>query len=365
MAATVAVVYSGARFPGGAEAYLLNLFCLRDRERFRFVLVSLGEWKLADDLRAAGEDVLVLPGRRIDPRTVVRLLRVVREQQVDLVASQGVVANAYARAAARLAGRPHLATVHSDLRHDYGSPARRLLFGAAERLLRSVTVRFLVPSEYLRRRLAEAGVSADRVSVVYHGVRPLASLQPRARSGRLVVGSVGRLHRTKGFDDLIRAAAELGEDVELVIHGEGEERPHLQALVKELGLEGRVRLPGFASDLEQALGEMDVYVQPSRAEGFGLGAVEAMTAGLPVVVSAAGSLPELIDDGRTGLVVRAPGPASLAALLRELLGDEGLRRAMGRRASREAHARFGLDRWIEQTMEVYQMALDAGAGGRR
>ncbi len=175
-----------------------------------------------------------------------------------------------------------------------------------------------------------------------------------------MVGSVGRLHPTKGFDVLIQAAAGLPAAVQVVIHGEGDERPSLEALVRDLGLEERVRLPGFAADLDEAFRGMDVYVQPSRAEGFGLGVVEAMTAGLPVVVSSAGSLPELVDDGRSGLIIREDGPAGLASGLRGLLEDEERRRRMGRRAAREARERFGLRRWIDETMEVYRMAADSG-----
>ena len=363
MPATVLVVYSGARFPGGAETYLESLFRLRDGERFRFVLASLGEWSLTERLRDRGEEVLVLPGRRIDPRTVSRLAALAREQGAALIASQGVVANLYARAAARLTRLPHLATVHSDVRHDYGSPLRRVALTAADRLLRSATVRFLAPSEYLRRRLVESGVAAERVSVVHHGVRPLEAMARGDRPGPLVVGSVGRLHPTKSYDVLIRAAAGLPAGAEVVIHGEGDERPHLEALVRDLGLEGRVRLPGFATDLGDAFRGMDVYVQPSRAEGFGLSVVQAMTAGLPVVVSSAGSLPELVDRGRSGLIVREGGPAALASALRGLLEDEERRRLMGRRAAAEARERFGLRRWIDETMEVYRMAADAGRAG--
>lgn len=364
MPATVIIVYSGARFPGGAETYLESLFRLCDRERFRFVLASLGEWTLTERLRAQGEEVVVLPDRRIDPRTVVRLSALARGQRAVLIASQGVIANLYARAAARLTQLPHLATVHSDVRFDYGSPLRRLVLTAADRLLRSATVRFLVPSEHLRRRLVESGVAAERVSVVYHGVRPMAVVAGGGDPRPLVVGSVGRLHPTKGFDVLIRAGALLPPDVDVVIHGEGDERARLEGLVRELGLERRVRLPGFAADLDDAFRGIDVYVQPSRAEGFGLSVVEAMTAGLPVVVSSAGSLPELVDGVGTGLIVREDGPEALASCLRRLLEDDEQRRLMGRRAAEEARERFGIRRWIEETMEVYGMAADTGWAGR-
>jgi len=118
----------------------------------------------------------------------------------------------------------------------------------------------------------------------------------------------------------------------------------------------RVRLPGYAPQVERALADMDIFVQPSRAEGFGLTVVEAMSAGMPVVVSQAGSLPELVADGKSGVVVRGDRPADLARELESLLADRGRRERLGAEAARQAQRRFTLERWLDETTTVYEQS---------
>ncbi len=376
---TALVVYSGARFPGGAEAYLESLFLGYDRSRLRLLLVSMGEWDLTARLREMGEPVVVLEASRVAPRAPAAIAEVARSEGADLIASQGVVANFYARAAARVCGLPHMATVHSDLSFDYPGTARRLAFSLVDRMLAGRTAHYLVPSEYLRRRLLSRGVPAERISVVYHGIEPhsivsTGTSRPGVASQRTspdedaaaserppVLGSIGRLHHTKGFDLLIRALPLISHppSVELIIWGEGEERASLEKLIEELGLGDRVRLPGYAPKVNRALAGMDIFVQPSRAEGFGLTVVEAMSAGLPVVVSQAGSLPELVADGKSGVVVRGDRPADLARELESLLAERGRRERLGAEAARQARRRFTVERWLDQTTAVYEQA----AGG--
>src|SRR5665648_156449 len=377
---TVLVVYSGARCPGGAEAYLEGLFRGYDRSRLRLLLVSLGEWDLTERLRAMGEHVVALEASRVAPRAPAAIAELARSEGADLIASQGVLANFYARVASLLCGLPHLVTVHSDLGFDYPGAGRRLAFSLVERMLAGRTVHYLVPSDYLRRRLLSRGVPAERISVVYHGIEPqrtvaAGSISPGAEGSQdegataperpPVVGSIGRLHHTKGFDLLIKAMPLISHppSVELIIWGEGEERASLEKLIEELGLGDRARLPGYAPQVNRAFADMDIFVQPSRAEGFGLTVVEAMSAGLPVVVSQAGSLPELVADAKSGVVARGDRPVDLARELESLLADPERRERLGAEAARQARRRFTVDRWLDETTTVYEQSARATARG--
>ncbi|MFN6980081.1 MAG: glycosyltransferase family 4 protein, partial [Gemmobacter sp.] len=183
-------------------------------------------------------------------------------------------------------------------------------------------------------RMLRAGADPGRLRLVQNGVaRPAATpggaaaLRARLglREGDVVVGTLARLEPEKGVDVLVRAAARV-PGVSFVVAGEGGQRAALARLIARTG--APVRLAGFvaAGDL---LDLCDIYVQPSRAEAFGLGVAEAMAAGRPVIASRAGGLPELVAEGETGLLVPPGDPAALAAAIGRLAGDGGLRAAMG------------------------------------
>jgi glycosyltransferase involved in cell wall biosynthesis len=383
MPRTIVVVYAGARVWGGIETYLHNLFRFHDPETMRLVLVSLGEWELeraiADGAVPAGETHWRLSGRRVRPRTILEIRKVVKEEKADLVLSQGAVANAYARVAARFSGVPNLVVTHSELANDYPRALKRWGFTLSDRLLRPFTKRYIAVSWYLRGELVRSGVKADRIAVVYNGVDirglgiaevtppPDGALPPdgapltveHAMSGKfreVNLVSVGRLHRVKNFDALIRAASLLPENTRLTIWGDGTEREDLERLTDSLGLRGRVMLPGRAESIPAVLAKADVYVQPSKSEGFGLAVVEAMLCRRPVVVAPHGSLPELVEDGVTGIVAADSRPQALAASILRVVCDDDLASRVAAAGQEAARRRFSIDRWLEATAAAFAEA---------
>jgi glycosyltransferase involved in cell wall biosynthesis len=164
-----------------------------------------------------------------------------------------------------------------------------------------------------------------------------------------VVLSTSRLTRQKGIDVAVRALSLLPDDVHLVVLGEGPERPHLQAQ--------RVHLPGRVPDVAAWLRRASVYVQPSRWEGFGLGVLEAMISGLPVVATNVSSLPELVVDGETGVLVPPDDPSALAAGIERALASPQMGAAGRDRAQRE----FSVDRMADKTAALYTTLLSASS----
>jgi glycosyltransferase involved in cell wall biosynthesis len=148
-----------------------------------------------------------------------------------------------------------------------------------------------------------------------------ASLAP---DGGILIGSVGRLSEEKGYQDLVRAAkhvVKIYPDVRFAIAGEGPSRALLQTLIEELGLTGRFQLCGFRWDVENFLAALDIFVCASAWEGGPLVAVEAMLLGKPVVTTAVGFTPEIINPGESGVLVRPGDPRALAEALLEALGN--------------------------------------------
>ena len=179
------------------------------------------------------------------------------------------------------------------------------------------------------------GLPAGSVRTIRNGV-PDLELEPLPRPfAGPTIGSLGRLDRQKGYDVLLRALAEL-PGVALVLVGGGPERAALERQAAEAGLTERVLFAGWQEEPRRHLTTFDAFVLPSRFEGFPLSVVEAMLAGLPVVASRVGSVPEAVRDGETGLLVRPDDPHALAAALRRVLDEPTL----GRRSRELAREQF-------------------------
>jgi len=171
-----------------------------------------------------------------------------------------------------------------------------------------------------------------------------------------VIGFVGRLDRAKGADLLVEAAAALhrpGDSRRFLIVGDGPERGRLQDRIRTLGLEGTVVLAGLHENPAAIMRAFDAGVVPSRREAFGIAALEMMRMRVPVIVSPAGGLPELVQDGRTGIVLAQLCPEAIAQAVQRLEQDAALRQTLARNACERAGAFDGREQ-IEQILAIYE-----------
>jgi N-acetyl-alpha-D-glucosaminyl L-malate synthase BshA len=159
----------------------------------------------------------------------------------------------------------------------------------------------------------------------------------------------------KNIPAVIQVFAEVRRQLrsKLVMIGDGPEKAPAEQLVRDLGIERDVLFLGNQDCMEELLPLADVFLLPSRSESFGLVALEAMSAEVPVVASTAGGLPEVIDHGSTGYLHDPDHIAGFVASVLRLLGNESLRRSMGRRARRVAIERFHPDEMVGRYIKVY------------
>jgi glycosyltransferase involved in cell wall biosynthesis len=178
-----------------------------------------------------------------------------------------------------------------------------------------------------------------------------------------LVAGVGNLRREKRWDRLLRVLARVRQrtpelDFRAEIAGEGGERPALQRLVGELGLSERVALLGLRRDVPQFLQSADVLALVSDSEGAPNAVLEGMAAGLPVLATAVGDVPRLVEDGVHGFVVPPADEELLAERLTALLRDAGLRARLGAEGRRKAEREFGLEQLGIRLREIYQQAKE-------
>jgi glycosyltransferase involved in cell wall biosynthesis len=204
----------------------------------------------------------------------------------------------------------------------------------------------------------------NRLTVIHNGVTAGACL-PR-EEGRLLlaphvsfpiwIGTIAELHPNKRLDTLIRAFANLADvypDVNLMIMGGGQERVMLEELVRALDLDSRVRLRGHVENASAYLDALDIFVLPSRTEALGYVLLEAGLAGLPVVASDVGGIPEIIEDGRTGMLFPSGDVDALEAALRAYLESPELRARMGDALKEHVQMHFSKERMVRDTLALY------------
>jgi len=202
-------------------------------------------------------------------------------------------------------------------------------------------------------RLAHNGIEHDGVA-------------PRERGDGLVVGCVARLDREKGVLDLLEAFAQLAPrwtSARLVLVGHGDASAEVARRVTELGLEDRVTLAGhFDGPVEDVLADFDVYAFASWHEGFPYSILEAMRAGLPIVSTNVGGIPEAVEDGRDGLLVPPQRPQEFTDALARVLENAELRRALGGSARARFEREFTLEAMHARDLEIFSELLERVSG---
>jgi glycosyltransferase involved in cell wall biosynthesis len=349
---------------GGAQTYVSQLFPAL-AERFDVAVAASGSGPLRDAAKAAGVRFLQLRNLRRpvsplrDLLALFELISIMRRERPDIVHANSSKAGVLGRLAAVAARVPiRIFTVHGWAFKAYTGPASWAYLWADRLAGRWTTVTICVAEHERSSGIAARTCRSDRTVVIPNAVDVAAvkTAEVNGRTPRLV--TVGRLKAPKDFRTLARAFAALPRgSFEALIVGDGPDRPEVEAELARLGLANAVRLLGERRDVPELLAGSDVFVLSSASEGLPLSVEEAMAAGLPVVASAVGGVPELVVDGETGYLV-PPGEAGrLAEALRSLLEDPSLRRRMGRSGRARAEALFDLNAFRRAHVELYRRQL--------
>lgn len=350
---------------GGQERVALDLAIGQKARGHRVSVISLApepDGAMAQEFAQAGITVGRVPKHGgLDPTLVPRLARELRRQKIDVVHTHNPLPLIYGAPAARLVGA---AAIHTKHGINPGSRGHRLLRRAAATL----THAFVAVSSTTEAQAREQHDASDaKLTTIPNGIRldryapdPEARAAARVELGlgdAWVIGTVGRLDQFKNQAMLVRAAAPLlSSNVRLVIIGDGDARPDVEAAVAALPDPRWVVLTGRRMDVPKLVHAFDVFALSSKSEGLPLVVPEAMAAGLPIIATSVGGLPSVVDHGVTGLLVPVD-EAAFGAALATLANDHALAKTMGAKACEVALARYSHDRMVDAYLALYARAL--------
>jgi glycosyltransferase involved in cell wall biosynthesis len=371
----VRVVYIAHAFQvGGAEEMVLNLVRRLPRDRFEPHVCCIHEaGPIGEEIQRTGTPVTVLgltPGMR-QPAAVDGIRRYLRRTKPDLVHTFLLTASLYGRLAAILARVPVI--IGSEV-NVYARKRRRHIW--LERALMSYTDCVVVSAESVREfYIRQIHADPAKVAVIYNAVdwdqiqttkdRDAIRSALGLGAADFVVGIIARLTEQKGHRYLFDAVSQTDalRHVHLLVVGGGELERELKCRAETLGMSSRVHFVGARRDLGDLLSAMDLFVLPSLWEGLPLSLVLAMGAGVPVVSTAVAGVPEVVEDGRTGLLVPPGDAAALADAMVTLVRRAELRDRLAYQARASVLPRFGVDAYVSAMSRLYERLL-AGAGPR-
>jgi glycosyltransferase involved in cell wall biosynthesis len=342
---------------GGQEQAFLLVTGLRRRGHCA-ELISVKHSAIASRAEAAGIRVHAVPdtGRRMG--AAWRLRGLLREEPFEIVYAN----EAHALTAAWLARSHRRAPLVA---------ARRVVFplsrGALGLARYRAAARILAISQTVRNELLTAGLDANRIEIVPDGVQIPPAITPDARENArkrwgfrpddTVIECVGALTPEKGHALLIDAFAKLRREVSncrLLLAGEGRLRAQLERQAHEAGLGSEIVFAGFVADVESVYAAGDLFVFPSLSEGAGSSLIQAMAYGLPVLGFARGGVAEIIEDGRTGVLVQETNAEALASTAVRMLRDSEFREQSARAARETAASRYSAERMVDATIGIFE-----------
>jgi len=312
-----------------------------------------------------------------DVVALLRLVRLIRAERPQILHTHTAKAGALGRVAALLArdARPPVVvhSFHGHVLRGYFDPVRTFGFRVVERWLARRSTVLVAVSPEVRDDLVSLGIAApERFAVIRLGLafdervpsNPAQRTETRRRldipDDRFVVGWIGRMTAVKRAEDLLlafRRLREAGVDACLCLVGDGPERATIERRARELGVMADTLFVGFQTDVAPFYAAFDAFVLPSSREGTPASAIEALAAGLPVVTTRVGGLPDVVSDGEDGFLVEVGAVDALAERLQRLAADPALRERMGAAGRRRVLQRYSAGRLVDDMDALYRSLL--------
>lgn len=372
MPVKILFVIDGMEF-GGGERVFAQIINGLPQDHFKSFLATASNRMFTKAITRQDHTTFTIDfSNRYNVAVLLRLMRIITREQIDIIHGQGARAEFYARLAARLSGRKaYVSTIAVPVEgYDVG-PLKKLVYRAFDRFSERYVDRFIVVSESLAKAMIHGhGVPQEQVTRIYNGIET-DIYQPAGQSinrhrireefrisdNEILIGSIGRLAWPKGFEFFIRAIPDIIQtlpNARFLLVGDGSLRHDLETLAKSLNLQSCLVFAGQRKDIRDILAAIDIVVVPSIQEGFPVLTLEAMAMEKPIVATAIDGVMEQIVNGREGLLVAPKNPPAIAQAAKSLADDQSLARSLGKNARDKAVQDFSIQKMMMETIRVYE-----------
>ena len=360
----------------GVENLLISMSRNYNRNKYQFIFCNIfadckKEQSFPNEIRESGDEIINLFGSSYREAAVIfyKLLKIIKYKKVDIVHTWMFHSNFLGQLAAfilkvrvRIISRQY-----KDFLYLCKGKSEQVVDLISERLCSHI----VACSEGVKEHLMEVErVQPGRISVIYNSV-DLAKMiadcdaveQLKAQfslNNCVVVGTIARLYPTKGHRYLLKAINIIKAahpNLKLLLVGDGPLKSELMRLSREYSIEKNVLFFGHRTDIPELLSLIDIVVQPSLEEGFGITMIEAMSLEKPVIGSRVGGIPEVIDDGVTGLLVPPADAEALASAISELIKQSAKRKELGLAGRARVEKKFTIDVMLEEYEKLYSEAI--------
>jgi glycosyltransferase involved in cell wall biosynthesis len=366
------LVVDFSNYYGGASSRVLSL--MARAKPGTIALASLEYGAITRQARQLGLTVHALANHKADPRLLFRLIQLIHRECYNVLDSQNIQSKFWANLAALGTRVSLISTLNSWYANEHGKTSLKgRLYTALELLSNQSLDLYITVSEKDRRALLAAGLPEEKIELIYNAVDvnlsairgDPGSLREKfdLPSNSVICTAVGRLVPVKGYDVLVSAMQKVASQVPqlfCLIVGEGESKEKLSAQIRQTGLEDRVRLLGYydRDNAMSILKSSDLFVMPSLYEGTPLALLEAAALARPILASATGGIPELVQPQEHAFLVPPGDPEALAQGLLKLTLDREYATLLGQKAQQRIHQKFNLESQVKATWQAYQKALD-------
>ena len=316
-----------------------------------------------NEFRVIGVDVIDLNRHRIDPRTILDLAKIIRRDDIQIIHCHGYGSSTFGRVAAKICRIPVI--VHEHMIDEKIPIYQKVV----DFLISPLTTKGIAVSNAVANFMTgQRFIRGTKIEVVYNAIAPGSSQTITANQkkvianeigipiNRPIIGMVGRLDPVKGHTFFLDAAFRVLKrepHAHFIILGDGELHDQLLTKSQQLGIDHHISFLGHRSDVEEIVSLFDVYVSCSITEGLGIANIEAMALSKAIVATNVGGIPELIEDGVTGILVPPRDPSSIAKAIVQILADADLRDKLGENAFAQCQERFLIPGITMQLRRIY------------
>ena len=363
---------------GGAQRYVYDLATSLPKDLFDVLVVLGGKGALKENLEKAGVRTISLSSMERDISlkkeflSLVALWRIFKEEKADIVHLNSSKAGGLGALVARVAGvKKIIFTAHGWAFNEERPPLQKKIIYLLAIATVALSHKTIAVSRKVKEQIRNKYLVTKKIVLIHNGLGKidfieretaknyLASLIPTEYREKIKktswIGTIGELHKIKGQKYALEAIRRLGKesDTSFLIMGEGEERKNLEKEIAEKGLNDKVFLLGNVQQASKYLKAFDVFILPSLSEGLAYVVLEAGSAGLPVIASDVGGLPEIIMNNVSGTLVPPKDPGSIARDIKIYLEDATISKKHSEILQENVLTKFSIEKMIEETIAVY------------